>query len=98
MRPKIGQLLIIILTPFQEHVRRSVPHLVERKNISRSLGDQCKGAIFDMEYAVDAVSSAGKSYSTFKSINEQLKHSVHLAQQIQYTRKQKPSMYQTKNH
>lgn len=74
-----------------------MPHLVQRKNLCQDLGEQCKGAIFDLEYANDAVTSAGKSYSTFKTINDNLKNSVHLAQQIQHAKNQKPSMYHSKN-
>jgi len=78
----------------QEHIRKSVPTLVERRLVSEDITEKVKGAIFDAEYSIDAVKAASTSLDIFKGINEKLKHSVHAAQRIKYAQTRNPSMYE----
>lgn len=74
-------------------MRKSVPQLVEHRKLAEELGQRINGSTFDTEYALEAIKSSNSSLSAFRSINENLKNAVHLAQQIQHMRSQKPSMY-----
>lgn len=71
----------------QEHVRKSVVQIVERKETTKRISDKQSGAIFDTEYAIHAASSLAQSLPTFKAINSELKTAIHLSQQIEHDQK-----------
>lgn len=86
-------MLIVLHFMLKEHIRKSVPRLVGRRQVAEGTATGIEGAIFDAEYSVEAVRSANRSLATFKGINDNLKSAVHLAQQIQHNHTHRPSMY-----
>ncbi|XP_046546440.1 BLOC-1-related complex subunit 8-like isoform X2 [Haliotis rubra] len=83
----------------QEHVRKTLPQLVEQKHEVQSIQQQVQGACFDTEYATNAVKTMYQSEFHFQNIQELLKNAMFMKQQIGYEesrRKQEssnPSMY-----
>ncbi|KAL4227723.1 BLOC-1-related complex subunit 8 [Mactra antiquata] len=83
----------------QEHVRKCLPQLAETKHEVQELQQKVQGASFDAEYAANAVHEMHKSSRHFENIQDLLKNSLFLKQQIDYEenrREQKrnnPSMY-----
>ncbi|XP_045216348.2 BLOC-1-related complex subunit 8-like [Mercenaria mercenaria] len=68
----------------QEHVRKCLPQLAETKHEVQDLQQKVQGASFDAEYAANAVHEMHKSSSHFTSIQDLLKNSMFLKQQIDY--------------
>lgn len=81
----------------QEHVRKTTPHLVNKKVEVQSLHKKIQGSCFDTEYAINALHSMTKSGEHFTNIQDLLKNAVFMKQQIQYEQSRrnqnKPSMY-----
>ena len=68
----------------QEHVRKVLPMIVERKAELVSLQQDLLGHCYDMEYSVGAVKSIERSEDTFKNIQEMLKNAIFLKQQLKF--------------
>jgi len=83
----------------QEHVRKSMPMMLEKKHEVQCLHKKVQGNCFDTEYAVNALNSMQASRTHFQSIQDLLKNAMFMKQQIQYEQarrqqsKIKPSMY-----
>ncbi|XP_065165971.1 BLOC-1-related complex subunit 8 homolog [Atheta coriaria] len=82
----------------QEHVRKALNPMVDRKMEVQKLHTELVGRIYDMEYAISAVKSIEEMEKTYKSIQDNLKSCIFLRQQLKYeeSRKKKPetnSMY-----
>ncbi|XP_050540475.1 BLOC-1-related complex subunit 8 homolog [Daktulosphaira vitifoliae] len=82
----------------QEHVRKSVPPMIEKRIQVQKLQKDLQGHYYDVEYALGAVNSIKNSEKSLNNIQEQLKSALFLSQQIKYehTRRnntKKDSMY-----
>ncbi|KAG7238990.1 hypothetical protein INR49_030255 [Caranx melampygus] len=64
----------VALYRLQEHVRRSLPELVQHK--------QSQGAIYTVEYACSAVKSMTNSSMYFKNIDGLLRQAISMKEQI----------------
>ncbi|KAK1152462.1 BLOC-1-related complex subunit 8 isoform X1 [Acipenser oxyrinchus oxyrinchus] len=72
----------VALYRLQEHVRRSLPQLVQHKTDMQSWEEQSQGAIYSVEYACSAVKSMTNSILYFKSIETLLRQTIHLKDQM----------------
>ncbi|XP_076880329.1 BLOC-1-related complex subunit 8 isoform X3 [Brachyhypopomus gauderio] len=72
----------IALYRLQEHVRRSLPELVQHKTDMQSWEEQSQGAIYTVEYACSAVKSMVNSSLYFKSIDGLLKQAITMREKI----------------
>ncbi|XP_046713600.1 BLOC-1-related complex subunit 8 isoform X2 [Silurus meridionalis] len=72
----------IALYRLQEHVRRSLPELVQHKTDMQSWEEQSQGAIYTVEYACSAVKSMANSSLCFKHIDGLLKQAIIMKEQI----------------
>ncbi|XP_064609706.1 BLOC-1-related complex subunit 8-like isoform X2 [Liolophura sinensis] len=68
----------------QEHVRKSLPQLVEQKHAVQEIHQNVQGACFDTEYAANAVRSMTGSTTHFCNIQDLLKNAMFMKQQIEY--------------
>uniref|UniRef100_A0A8C9RIM3 BLOC-1 related complex subunit 8 n=1 Tax=Scleropages formosus TaxID=113540 RepID=A0A8C9RIM3_SCLFO len=66
----------VALYRLQEHVRRSLPELVQHKTDMQSWEEQSQGAIYTVEYACSAVKSMTNSSFYFKSIEGLLHQAI----------------------
>ncbi|XP_048845908.1 BLOC-1-related complex subunit 8 isoform X1 [Brienomyrus brachyistius] len=72
----------VALYRLQEHVRRSLPELVQHKTDMQSWEEQSQGAIYTVEYACSAVKSMANSSFYFKSIEGLLHQAITLKDHI----------------
>ncbi|XP_060797359.1 BLOC-1-related complex subunit 8 isoform X4 [Neoarius graeffei] len=72
----------IALYRLQEHVRRSLPELVQHKTDMQCWEEQSQGAIYTVEYACSAVKSMANSSLYFKNIDGLLKQAIATKEQI----------------
>ncbi|TRY81745.1 hypothetical protein DNTS_031658 [Danionella cerebrum] len=72
----------IALYRLQEHVRRSLPELVQHKTDMQSWEEQSQGAIYTVEYACSAVKSMKNSSLYFKNIDGLLHQTISLKEQM----------------
>lgn len=85
----------------QEHIKKSLPHLVDNKHEVQEIQTSIQGCCFDLEYGINAVKVLDKSKAHFTSIQEHLKNAMFMKQQISYEKtrrdneRQKPSMYRS---
>jgi hypothetical protein len=90
----------LALFRLQEHVRKSLPVLIERKIDANKLHQELQGKYYDAEYAVQAIKSMYGSCSHFQNIQDLLKNAIFLKQQLTYEesrrqdRRSQGSMYQ----
>ncbi|KAK3098760.1 hypothetical protein FSP39_022839 [Pinctada imbricata] len=68
----------------QEHVRKSLPQLVEQKHEVLETQQLVQGASFDTEYANNTVKELHKSDTHFQNIQDLLKNAIFMKQQIDY--------------
>lgn len=68
----------------QEHVRKTMPPLVDKKREVLSLQKSIQGSSFDTEYAINALKDMSASEQHFTSIQELMKNAVFMKQQIHY--------------
>ncbi|XP_063225533.1 BLOC-1-related complex subunit 8 homolog isoform X2 [Bacillus rossius redtenbacheri] len=68
----------------QEHVRKALPPMVEKRVEVNKLHHELQGRCYDVEYAVGAVKSMESAEESFHNIQELLKNAVFLKQQIKY--------------
>ena len=89
----------LALYRIQEHVRKSLPQLVDERHRVDDIHRIVKGACYDTEYAIGAVKAMKNSEANFNNIQELLKNSMFMKQQIQYETSRRdrdrlnPSMY-----
>uniref|UniRef100_A0A3B5LS24 BLOC-1 related complex subunit 8 n=1 Tax=Xiphophorus couchianus TaxID=32473 RepID=A0A3B5LS24_9TELE len=72
----------VALYRLQEHVRRSLPELVQHKTDMQSWEEQSQGAIYSVEYACSAVKSMTNSSVYFKNIDTLLRQTITMKEQI----------------
>ncbi|XP_061539536.1 BLOC-1-related complex subunit 8 isoform X2 [Phycodurus eques] len=72
----------VALYRLQEHVRRSLPELVQHKTDMQSWEEQSQGAIYSVEYACSAVRSMAKSSVYFKNIDSLLRQAISMREQM----------------
>lgn len=68
----------------QEHVRKALPPMVEKRVEVSKLHHELQGHCYDVEYAVSAIKSMENAGPTFTNIQELLRHAIFLKQQIRY--------------
>lgn len=76
----------------QEHVRKSLPQLVEQKHEVQEIQQNVQGACFDTEYAKNAVNSMQNSRIHFQNIQDLLKNAMFMKQQIEYEESRKSQL------
>lgn len=74
----------LALYRIEEHVRKSLPQLVEERHRVDDIHKVVQGACYDTDYAVGALKSMSNSQASFKNIQDMLKNSMFLKQQIHY--------------
>ncbi|XP_078451719.1 BLOC-1-related complex subunit 8 isoform X3 [Lampetra fluviatilis] len=72
----------VALFRLQEHVRKSLPELVEHKVDMQSLEQQGQGLIYDVDYAIGAVNNIARSTTTFSNVEGLLRKAVAIKQQL----------------
>ncbi|KAF6205848.1 hypothetical protein GE061_020022 [Apolygus lucorum] len=79
----------------QEHVRKALPPMVEKRVEVSKLHAELQGRCYDVEYAVSAVKGIGKSEESFERTRELLRNALFFKQQLKYTesRKSQNSVY-----
>ncbi|XP_014787275.1 BLOC-1-related complex subunit 8 homolog isoform X1 [Octopus bimaculoides] len=91
----------------QEHVRKSLPQLVEQKHEVQEIHQNVQGACFDTEYAKNAVNAMQNSNVHFQNIQDLLKNAMFMKQQIEYeesrkttnnTNRQEKKMTRSRSH
>ncbi|KAH8395470.1 hypothetical protein KR215_006968, partial [Drosophila sulfurigaster] len=73
----------------QEHIRKVLPPILEKRTEVLSLQSSLQGHCYDMEYGVQALKSIEKSDSYFHNIQEMIKTSIFLKQQLKYEENKK---------
>ncbi|XP_030760583.1 BLOC-1-related complex subunit 8 homolog [Sitophilus oryzae] len=68
----------------QEHVRKALHPMVDRRTDVNKLHVELQGRCYDMEYAVGALKSTSSANETFDNIREGLKNAIFLKQQLKY--------------
>ncbi|XP_067666716.1 BLOC-1-related complex subunit 8 homolog isoform X2 [Haliotis asinina] len=81
----------------QEHVRKTLPQLVEQKHEVQNIQQQVQGACFDTEYATNAVKTMYQSEFHFQNIQELLKNAMFMKQQIGYEESRRASGVQSQD-
>ncbi|XP_055295952.1 BLOC-1-related complex subunit 8 homolog [Sitodiplosis mosellana] len=66
----------------QEHIRKVMPMIVERRAEVEHLQRGLQGRCYDLEYSLSAIKSVDKSDETFKNVQELLKSAIFLKQQL----------------
>lgn len=74
----------LALFRLQEHVRKALPPMVERRADVSKLQQDLQGRCYDVEYALGAVKSMDGAVTSFQNIQEMLKQSIFLKQQLKY--------------
>ncbi|XP_036365968.1 keratin, type I cytoskeletal 9 isoform X3 [Octopus sinensis] len=82
----------------QEHVRKSLPQLVEQKHEVQEIHQNVQGACFDAEYAKNAVNAMQNSNVHFQNIQDLLKNAMFMKQQIEYEESRKNQRQQERRH
>lgn len=84
----------------QEHIRKSLPQLVEKRLEVNAVHQELQGKCYDLEYSVGALKSIHGSHQHFLNIQELIKNAMFMKQQLSYEeslrteKKPQPSMYQ----
>uniref|UniRef100_A0A6M2DC64 Uncharacterized protein n=1 Tax=Xenopsylla cheopis TaxID=163159 RepID=A0A6M2DC64_XENCH len=68
----------------QEHVRKALPPMVEKRVEVTKLHQELQGRCYDVEYAVGAVKSIENADGCFQNIQDLLKNAIFLKQQLKY--------------
>lgn len=68
----------------QEHVRKALPPMVEKRVEVLALRQQLQGRCYDVEYAVSAIKGMSGATNSFDSTLELLKNAIFYKQQIKY--------------
>ncbi|XP_013381025.1 BLOC-1-related complex subunit 8 [Lingula anatina] len=89
----------LALFRIQEHVRKTLPQLVEKRHEVQDLQDKVQGSSFDADYDTHAVKVIHNSATHFQNIQDLLKNSMFMKQQLHYEHQRKeainrnPGMY-----
>ncbi|KRZ89275.1 Protein MEF2BNB -like protein [Trichinella sp. T8] len=70
----------------EEHIRKSVPALVEMQQKIQKMNERIEGVCFDINNAITAVEDITSSMSVFNSIHENLRSCLRLKQQLDFER------------
>ncbi|KRX22107.1 Protein MEF2BNB -like protein, partial [Trichinella nelsoni] len=70
----------------EEHIRKSVPALVEMQHKIQKMNERIEGVCFDINNAITAVEDITSSMSVFNSIHENLRSCLRLKQQLDFER------------
>nr|NP_727796.1 uncharacterized protein Dmel_CG32590 [Drosophila melanogaster]Q8IR45.1 RecName: Full=BLOC-1-related complex subunit 8 homolog [Drosophila melanogaster]AAN09342.1 uncharacterized protein Dmel_CG32590 [Drosophila melanogaster]ABF85728.1 IP08424p [Drosophila melanogaster]AOQ13552.1 CG32590-PA [synthetic construct] len=73
----------------QEHVRKVTPAIFEKRDEVFQLQNNLQGHCYDMEYGIQALRTIEKSESIFENIQEMIKASIFLKQQLKYEESRK---------
>lgn len=68
----------------QEHCRKVLPLVVERRSEVEYLQQELQGKCYDLEYAVGAVKTISAAEEPIQNIHELLKNAIFLKQQLKY--------------
>lgn len=68
----------------QEHVRKALPPMVEKRVEVLALRQQLQGRCYDVEYAVSAIKGMSGATKSFDSTLELFKNAIFFKQQIKY--------------
>nr|XP_023025751.1 BLOC-1-related complex subunit 8 homolog [Leptinotarsa decemlineata] len=68
----------------QEHVRKALNPMVDRRVDVSKLHTELQGRCYDMEYAVGAIKAMAAAEESFKNIQDNLKNAIFLKQQLKY--------------
>lgn len=68
----------------QEHVRKALPPMVEKRVEVLALARQLQGRCYDVEYAVSAVKTMQCADKSFENTLEFLKNAIHFKQQLKF--------------
>ncbi|XP_062552769.1 BLOC-1-related complex subunit 8 homolog [Armigeres subalbatus] len=74
----------------QEHVRKVIPLIVDRRGEVYQLQKDLQGKCYDMEYAIQAVKDIEAADESLKNIQEALKNAIFLKQQLKYVESRRP--------
>ncbi|XP_049537837.1 BLOC-1-related complex subunit 8 homolog [Anopheles darlingi] len=74
----------------QEHVRKVIPLIVDRRAEVVQLQQDLQGKCYDMEYAIGAVKNIEAADGSLKNIQELLKNAIFLKQQLKYVESRRP--------
>ncbi|XP_043909853.1 BLOC-1-related complex subunit 8 isoform X2 [Protopterus annectens] len=72
----------VALYRLQEHVRRSLPELVQHKSDMQRSEEQSQGAIYTVEYACSAVRSMTNSHVYFRNIESLLRQAINIKEEL----------------
>ncbi|XP_046868926.1 BLOC-1-related complex subunit 8 homolog [Drosophila willistoni] len=81
----------------EEHIRKVLPPIFIKRNDVLQVQNGLQGHFYDMEYGVQALKSIEKSESTFHNIQEMIKASIFIKQQLKYEEKKKIKTENGKN-
>ncbi|KAL1285927.1 Protein MEF2BNB -like protein [Trichinella pseudospiralis] len=70
----------------EEHIRKSVPTLVEMQHKIQKVNERVEGVCFDINNAITTVEDITSSMSVFNSIHENLRSCLRLKQQLDFER------------
>lgn len=73
-----------------EHVRKALPPTVESRADVQRLNQQLEGAYFDAEYGLETVQGMEGAMPHLTNIQELLKNSIFLQQQLRYEQSRRP--------
>lgn len=68
----------------QEHVRKALPPMVEKRVEVLALQQQLQGRCYDVEYAVSAIKTMQGAERSFDSTLEFIKNAIFFKQQLKY--------------
>uniref|UniRef100_A0A1Y1N888 BLOC-1-related complex subunit 8 homolog n=1 Tax=Photinus pyralis TaxID=7054 RepID=A0A1Y1N888_PHOPY len=68
----------------QEHVRKALTPMVDRRVEVNKLRQELQGRCYDIDYAVGAIKTMNKAEESFKNIQDILKNAIFLKQQLKY--------------
>ncbi|XP_055539219.1 BLOC-1-related complex subunit 8 homolog [Wyeomyia smithii] len=74
----------------QEHVRKVIPLIVDRRGEVYQLQQDLQGKCYDMEYAISAIKEIEAADQSLKNIQESLKNAIFLKQQLKYVESRRP--------
>ncbi|XP_058125963.1 BLOC-1-related complex subunit 8 homolog [Anopheles ziemanni] len=74
----------------QEHVRKVIPLIVDRRAEVVQLQQDLQGKCYDMEYAIGAVKDIEAADDSLKNVQELLKNAIFLKQQLKYVESRRP--------
>uniref|UniRef100_A0A336M300 CSON008649 protein n=1 Tax=Culicoides sonorensis TaxID=179676 RepID=A0A336M300_CULSO len=81
----------------QEHVRKVLPLVVDRRSEVEVLQQELQGKCYDLEYAVTAMKSIETAEEPIKNIHELLKNAIFLKQQLKYEESKRPKKESSQN-